>query len=76
VLKELKGKSDSGPRKPHASLPVDVAADYGRAAELYRSRKYQDALAAFEALVKKSPSLRLAGVGVKMASAKLQKEKR
>ncbi|MBL8955550.1 MAG: hypothetical protein JNK82_32545 [Myxococcaceae bacterium] len=73
ALKVLKGRSDPGPRKPTASMPVEQAAAYGRAMEVFDSSRWKEAQAAFEALAKKYPGMRMAGARAKVAAAKAEK---
>lgn len=70
ALKVMKGRSDPGPRKPTASMPVDQAAGYGRAMELFGDQKWKEAQAAFDALAKKYPGFRLAQVRARQAENK------
>ncbi len=70
VLKGLQRKSETGGRKPSATLSFDTAAEYGAALELYESRKWEQAQAAFEALAKKQPGFRLAKMRAAMAQSK------
>jgi TolB-like protein len=71
MLKELRAKNDPGGRKPLAKVSYETAAEYGAALQLYEDRKYEEALVAFDALSKKEPSFRLAGIRSAMAKAKL-----
>lgn len=75
LLKQLKPGTDTGGRKPSSRLSIDTAAEYGAALELYESRKYEDALAAFDALAKKQPGFRLASMRAAMAKSKLLDKK-
>ncbi len=73
ALKGLRGRSETGPRKPTPSMPVEQAVAYGRAMRLFKDRKWKEAQAAFEALAKKVPGFRLAAVRARMASIEAAK---
>ncbi len=75
VLKELRGTSEPGPRKPSPKLSFETAADYGAALKLFESRKYEEALVAFDAIAKRNPAFRLAEVRVAMSKAKLAEKR-
>jgi len=74
ALKALRGKSDPGLRKPTPAMPLEQAAAYGRALGLYNDRKWKEAQAAFDALVKKYPGFRLAAVRARMAASKAARD--
>ena len=76
VLKALRGKSDTGGRKPSAKLSFETAADYGAALKLYEDRKWEEAQVAFDALAAKQPAFRLASMRSAMAKSKQLAEKR
>lgn len=71
VMKELRGKSETGNRKPSAKLSFDVAAEYGLALKLYESRKWEEAITAFDAIAQKQPAFRLAAMRSAMAKSEL-----
>lgn len=70
ALKLIKGRAETGGRKPTAVMPLDQAMGYGKAMDLLDDRKWKEARAAFEALQKKYPGFRLAAVRARMAANK------
>ncbi|MBK7863133.1 MAG: tetratricopeptide repeat protein [Archangiaceae bacterium] len=74
VLRALRGRSESGPRKPTSKMPVEQVVAYGKAMGLFEQRKWQEARDAFEALAKKYPGFRLAAVRARLAAAKLKRD--
>ncbi|MEW5740431.1 MAG: FlgO family outer membrane protein [Myxococcota bacterium] len=73
-FKTLRTGAPPGPWKPSKTISVTVAHEYGQAIELFEDRKYAEARAAFEALVKKYPNLRPARVRAQLAAIQERKE--
>ncbi|MBS1151694.1 MAG: hypothetical protein H6Q89_3392 [Myxococcaceae bacterium] len=71
VLKELRGKSEPGARKPAAKLSLETAAAYGAALDLFEDRKWPEAQAAFDAITRKDPAFRLAAMRSAMVKSRL-----
>jgi len=76
LMKQLQPGNETGGRKPGSKLSMEVAAEYGAALALYESRKYEDALVAFDTLAKKQPTFRLASMRAAMAKSKLLDNKK
>ncbi|MBL8955231.1 MAG: hypothetical protein JNK82_30935 [Myxococcaceae bacterium] len=74
-MAEVKPGDELPPFKPSSELTVATILDYSEALKLFQARKWEEAKAAFEALVAREPQLTSAKWRAKMAAEQLAKKK-